>query len=188
MDCSPPGSSVLGILQARMFEWVATSVELDALLPGIFPTQGWNLCLLCLLIGRQVLLVFFPCIYVYHFFFFCFKILYWFCHTLTWIHHECTCVPHAEPPSHLLPHPIPPGHPSAPTPSTLYHASNLDWQFVSHMIIYMVQCHSPILSRPRRCPRPLPQRPKGYSIHVCHFFCLTYRVIVTIFLNSIYMC
>ena len=25
MDCSPPGSSVLGILQARILEWVAMS-------------------------------------------------------------------------------------------------------------------------------------------------------------------
>ena len=25
MDCSPPGSSVLGILQARILEWVAIS-------------------------------------------------------------------------------------------------------------------------------------------------------------------
>ena len=29
---------------------------------------------------------------------FYFTILYWFCHTLTWIYHECTCVPHSEPP------------------------------------------------------------------------------------------
>ena len=36
------------------------------------------------------------------------------CHTLTWIHHGCTCVPHPEPPSHLPPHPIPLDHPSAP--------------------------------------------------------------------------
>ena len=36
-----------------------------------------------------------------------------FCHTLTWILHGCTCVPHPEPPSHLPPHPIPLGHPSA---------------------------------------------------------------------------
>ena len=28
-------------------------------------------------------------------------------------------------------------HPSAPAPSILYHASNLDWRFVSHRIIYM---------------------------------------------------
>ena len=35
------------------------------------------------------------------FLFFYVTILYWFCHTLTWIHHGCTCVPHPEPPSHL---------------------------------------------------------------------------------------
>ena len=37
-------------------------------------------------------------------------------------------------------------------------------------------------------PRPLPQSPKDCSIHLCLFCCLTCRVIVTIFLNSIYMC
>ena len=41
-----------------------------------------------------------------------------FCHTLTWISHGFTCVPHPDPPSHLPPHPIPLGHPSAPGPST----------------------------------------------------------------------
>ena len=34
MDCSPPGSSIHGILQARILEWVAFPS------PGIFPTQG----------------------------------------------------------------------------------------------------------------------------------------------------
>ena len=118
------------------------------------------------------------------FFFFNFAILYSFCHTLTWVRHGCTCVPHPEPPSHLPPHPIPLCHPSAPALSTLYHASNLDWLSVSHMIIYIFQCHSPISSHP--CP--LPQSLKDCSIHLCLFCCLTYRVIVTIFLNSIYMC
>ena len=33
--------------------------------------------------------------------------------------------PILNPPSHLPPHPIPLGHPSAPAPSTLYHALNL---------------------------------------------------------------
>ena len=42
MDCSPPGSSVCGILQARTLEWVV-------LLQEIFPTQGSNPCLLRLL-------------------------------------------------------------------------------------------------------------------------------------------
>ena len=37
MDCSPPVSSVRGILQARILEWVAISFS-----RGIFPTQGSN--------------------------------------------------------------------------------------------------------------------------------------------------
>ena len=50
MDCSPPGSSVHGILQARM-----TGVGCHFLLQGIFPMQGLNLHLLCLLHRRRVL-------------------------------------------------------------------------------------------------------------------------------------
>ena len=34
---------------------------------------------------------------------------------------------------------------------------------------------------------PPPQSPKDCSIHLCLFCCLAYRVVVTIFLNSIYM-
>ena len=41
-----------------------------------------------------------------------------FCHTLTWISHGCTCVPHPDPLSHLPPHPIPHGHPSTLALST----------------------------------------------------------------------
>ena len=44
MDCNPPGSSVHGILQARILEWVAISF-----CRGIFPAQGLNLSLLDLL-------------------------------------------------------------------------------------------------------------------------------------------
>ena len=44
MDCSSPGSSVRGILQARILGWVAIF-----LLQGVFPTQGLNPCLLRLL-------------------------------------------------------------------------------------------------------------------------------------------
>ena len=90
-------------------------------------------------------------------------------------------IPNPSPTSPL--HTIPLCHPSAPAPSILHPASNLDWQFVSYMILYMFQCHSPKSSH----PRPLPQSPKDCSIHLCLFCCLTYRVIITIFLNSIYM-
>ena len=41
-----------------------------------------------------------------------------FCHTLTWISHGFTYIPHPDPPSHLPLHPIPLGLPSAPGPST----------------------------------------------------------------------
>ena len=44
MDCSPPGSSVHGDSPGKN-----TGMACHALLQGIFPTQGWNLRLLCLL-------------------------------------------------------------------------------------------------------------------------------------------
>ena len=93
------------------------------------------------------------------------------------------CSPY-ESPSLLPPHTVPLGHLSAPAPSIQYPVSNLDWRFISHMILYMFQCHSPKSSH----PLPLPQSPKDCSIHLCLFCCLAYRIIITIFLNSIYMC
>ena len=50
LDCSPLSASVHGILQARILEWVAISFS-----RGIFPTQGANLHLLCLLHRRRML-------------------------------------------------------------------------------------------------------------------------------------
>ena len=127
----------------------------------------------------------------FHFFFFLinfilflnFTILYLFFQISKWIHHRYTCVPHPEPSSLLLPHTIPLGLSSAPAPSIQYCASNLDWWLVPYMILYVFQCHSPKSSH----PLPLPQSPKDCSIYQCLFCCLIYRVIVTIFLNSIYM-
>ena len=148
--------------------------------------EPWKIDLLIILLRPlqsvlkyEVTIFFFLQFYLFIYF----TILYSFCHTLTWICHGCIWLPHPEPPSHLAPHPIPLGYPSALALSTLYHASNLVWQFISHMIIYMFQCHSPKSSHPRL----LLQSPKHCSIHPCLFCCLTYRVIVTIFLNSMYM-
>ena len=39
VDCSPPGSSVHGILQARILEWVAISFSRESSQPGIEPTS-----------------------------------------------------------------------------------------------------------------------------------------------------
>ena len=122
--------------------------------------------------------------YIFIFTLFYFTVLYWFCHTLIWIHHGCTWVPNSETPSHLPPHIISLDHPHAPAPSILYPALDIHWRFISYMIVYMFQCHSPKSSH----PPPLPQSPKVRSIHLCLFCCLAYRVIITIFLNSVYMC
>ena len=102
--------------------------------------------------------VLFGCIYwikmhfllCFFFFFFYFTILYWFCHTSTCICHGCTHVPHPEPPSRLPPqyHPSRSSQCTSPKPPV----SNLDWRFISYMILYMFQCHSPRLSHPLPLP------------------------------------
>ena len=83
-------------------------------------------------------------------------------------------------PSPTFLHPIPLGHPSAPAPSILYPASNLDWRFISYMILYMFQCRSPKSSH----LLPLPESKRlfdtsvslllsciqGYRYHLSKFY------------------
>ena len=85
--------------------------------------------------------------------------------------------------------PLPP--PSLPDPSGssqctrsehLSHTSHLGWWSVSPLIVYLFQCCPLETSHPRL----LPQSPKVCSVHLCLFFCFAYRVIVTVFLNSIW--
>ena len=58
------------------------------------------------------------------------------------------------------------------------------WTGDSFLIWYYTCFNAILLNHP---PFPLPQSPKDCSIHLCLFCCLAYRVVVTIFLNSIYM-
>ena len=138
------------------------------------------LCLIKIQQKYESCIIIFFCLFISYF---NSTILYWFCHISTWICHRYTRVPHPESSSLLPPRTIPLGRPSAPAPSIQYGALNLDWRLVSYMILYMFQCHSPKSSH----PIPLPQSPKDCSIHQCLFCCLVHRVIVTIFLKSIYM-
>ena len=55
---------------------------------------------------------------------------------------------HPEPPSHLLPHPIPLGCPRAPALSAPLHASNLYRSSILHTVIYMFQCYALKSSHP----------------------------------------
>ena len=91
-----------------------------------------------------------------------FTILWWFLPSIDMNQPRVYVCPPSQNPSHLPPHPIPQGGPSAPALSTLFHASNLDWWSISHMVIYMFQCYSLKSSH----PRPLPQSPAVCSLHL----------------------
>ena len=106
-----------------------------------------------------------------------------FCHTLTWISHGCTCVPESQ-------SPLPP--PSLSYPSGLSQCTGSECPvscielglviYFTHGSIH-VQCYS-LKSSHHHLP---PQSSKDCSIHLFLFCCLTFRVIISIFLNSIYM-
>ena len=104
---------------------------------------------------------------------FYFTVLYWFCHALTWIHHGCIQAPNPESPSHLAPHIISLDHLHAPAPSILYPISNIDWQFVSYMIVYMFQCHSPKSSH-----LSLSHRVQKSVLYICVSFAVSYTGLV----------
>ena len=97
-----------------------------------------------------------------------FAILYWFCHTSTWIHHGYTCAPHPEAPSHLPPCTIPLGHPSAPAPSIQYRA--LTWTGDSFHIWYYT-CFNAIL--PYHPALTLSHRVQKTVLYICVSFAVS---------------
>ena len=81
----------------------------------------------------------------------------------------------------------PPPHPSGLSQSNgfaLLHVFNLHWSSILLMVIHMFQCYSLKSSHPHL----LPHSPKVCFSNLFLFCCIAYRVIVTIFLNSIHMC
>ena len=126
-----------------------------------------------------------------------FTILYRFCHTSTWISHRYTHVPHPEHPSLLPTSTILLGRPCAPAPSIQYHALNLDWWFISYMMLYMFQCHFPNhptlgLSRsPKDCSMHLSlllSRIQGYHSHLSKFHIYSLVYCIGIFISDILFC
>ena len=111
-----------------------------------------------------------------------FTILYWFCQTSTWICHGYTWVPHPETPPTSFPIPslwvIPVHQPCA--------LCVMHWTWTGDSFhIWYYTCFNAIIQITPPLPSPTESKRLFYtSVSLC---CLTYRVIITIFLNSIYM-
>ena len=129
------------------------------------------------------------------FLFFYFTILYWFCHTLTCIHHGCTHVPHPEPPSHLPPIPslwvIPVHQPQA---SCILHQT---WTGDSFLIWYYT-CFNAILPNHPSSPSPTESKRlfytsvslllshiQGYCYHLSKFHIYALVYCIGVFLSGL---
>ena len=86
--------------------------------------------------------------------------------------------------------PFPPPSPSHPSGSSQctspkHLVSCIEPELAIHFTYDNMYVSKPFSKSSHPCP--LPQSPKNCYIHLCLFCCLTYRVIITIFLNFIYM-
>ena len=116
------------------------------------------------------------------FLFYCIFLLYNIAVVFAIHSHESAMGEHVLPILNPSPTSIPQGHPSAPALSTLSCIK-------PGLVIYFTydNIHVSILFPQSSHPRLLPQSAKVCSLHLCLFRCLAYRIIIAIFLNSIYM-
>ena len=116
--------------------------------------------------------------FIYLFILLYFTILYWFCHTATWICHGCTRVPTPEPPPTSLPIPslwvIPVHQPQA---SGILHRT---WTGDSFLIWYYT-CFNVILPNH---PPSLSHRVQKTVLYICLFCCLAYITYVSYTVNT----
>ena len=98
-----------------------------------------------------------------------FTILYWFCHTLTWIRHGCTCGPHPEPSSHL-----PPAHPSESSQCTSpkHPVSCIEPGLVIHFTYDNIHCFNAIL--PNHPTLTLSHKVQKTVLYICVSFAVSH--------------
>ena len=84
---------------------------------------------------------------------------------------------------HRLLLPIPLGCPKALVLGVPLHALNSHWSSVLHVVMHMFQCF-PLKSFH---PCLLPLSPKACSLHLCLPCCPAFRILSTVFLNSMYI-
>ena len=164
MDYSPPGSSVHGVYQGRILEWVTISSSRESSWPK---DQTHVSCS-----GKR----FFP-FYLFIYLFLNEEELLYNTVLVSAIHQHAPaiCI-YTSPPSWVSLHPPTPSHFSSwsqsPGLSPLPHTANFHWLSILHMVAYMFPCYSLHLSHPLLPPTLCPQ---VCTLCLCLHCCLQIR-------------